>query len=322
MPIVKEYRFVMPMTVDEYHIGQLYACMHASAAETGTDTGVEIVENRPFTDEMGMASGQYSYKIYHIADRLPRILRALGPKSMMLVEERAWSAYPNIYMVITNPFLGTRLEITVRSAHLADRGTTENVFELSPEELAARRVVHLDIARDRIDDDHTKDAHLYDPATFRSAKTGRGPLVGDWTATCEPHMCAYRLVSVKCSIFGIQTRVERLLDSVQHGLYLRFHKQIFTLIDEWYGMDMDAIRREEDRLKAVLDAKLDGMQLATRPSCAPSDGASMATVASAAAPRPMPQSAAIDAPKTSVAPAEDNPLSNAMSNVRDDRAAH
>lgn len=265
------------MTVDEYHIGQLYAVMHASAKETGGDTAVEIVENRPFTDEMDMASGQYTYKIYHIEQRLPRILRALGPKSMMLVEERAWSSYPDIYMVITNPLLGSRLEIAVRSAHLPDRGTTENVFNLSPQQLKERQVVVLDIGKDCVNDSHTKDADAYNPAEVVSKKTGRGPLVGNWIAAAEPVMCAYKLISIKCAIFGIQGRIEKLLDGVEHGLYLRFHKQIFTLLDEWFGMSLEDIRREEDRLKAQLDEKLGTMDLATRTSAPKPDHASSET---------------------------------------------
>lgn len=66
-------------------------------------------------------------------------------------------------------------------------------------------------------------------------------------------MWAYRLVSVKFQLFGLQTRIERLLDSVEHGLYLRLHKGIFALIDEWFGLSMEQIREQEEQLKNHLD---------------------------------------------------------------------
>lgn len=109
-------------------MGQLYAVMHASRQETGEDTAIEIIENRPFFNEAGLSSGQYTHKIYHIGKRLPTIIRALAPASMLKIEERSWNAYPKISMVVTNQFLGNRFEIHVESNHLDDRGDSENVF--------------------------------------------------------------------------------------------------------------------------------------------------------------------------------------------------
>lgn len=46
------------------------------------------------------------------------------------------------------------------------------------------------------------------PALFKSLKTCRGPLKEGWKNTCEPVMCAYKLVTVYFKWFGIQTMVE------------------------------------------------------------------------------------------------------------------
>ena len=66
-------------------------------------------------------------------------------------------------------------------------------------------------------------------------------------------MCAYRLVEIKFDIFGFKSRCEKILDSVEQNFYLQFHKQIFTLIDEWHGLTMDDIRQKELKLKEDLD---------------------------------------------------------------------
>ena len=66
-------------------------------------------------------------------------------------------------------------------------------------------------------------------------------------------MCAYRLVSIKFNIFGIQNKFERMLDSMEQNFYLQFHKQIFTLIDEWYGLSIEDIREKENHLKKEFD---------------------------------------------------------------------
>ena len=57
---------VLPLTVEEYQIGQLYAVAEASKAETGGGDGVEVQQNKPFTDHAEYGSGQYTYKIYHL----------------------------------------------------------------------------------------------------------------------------------------------------------------------------------------------------------------------------------------------------------------
>ena len=54
----------------------------------------------------------------------------------------------------------------------------ENVHELDAKKLKERSVVNIDIANDHVDaNDYKKDE---DPTIFKSEKTGRGPLSGDW----------------------------------------------------------------------------------------------------------------------------------------------
>lgn len=59
----------MPLSVEEFQIGQLYSVTEASKNETGGGEGVEILENEPFTDVPLFGSynkGQYTHKIYHL----------------------------------------------------------------------------------------------------------------------------------------------------------------------------------------------------------------------------------------------------------------
>lgn len=60
----------MPLSIEEYQIGQLWSVAEASKRETGGGEGVEILENRPF-DGMNFfngkyTSGQFTHKIYYI----------------------------------------------------------------------------------------------------------------------------------------------------------------------------------------------------------------------------------------------------------------
>lgn len=59
----------------------------------GEGSGVEILENRPYTDGPG-GSGQYTHKVYHIGQHIPSWFRSILPKAALRVEEESWNAYP------------------------------------------------------------------------------------------------------------------------------------------------------------------------------------------------------------------------------------
>ena len=88
----------------------------------------------------------------------------------------------------------------------------ENVHELPPDLLAKREVRYLDIANDPIDEKDYSEA--LDPRLFKSEKTNRGPLLPDWRKTSSPHMCCYKLITIKFQVFGVQGRAENLIASV------------------------------------------------------------------------------------------------------------
>lgn len=125
---------------------------------------------------------------------------------------------------------------------------------MSPERLEERIVVVVDIGRDGQKTEFDKIIH--DPASFKSKKTGRGPLVGDWINTTQPVMCAYKLADIRFSMFGFQTKIENAIFNSQKNVLINFHKHVFCLIDEWHGMNMADIRRFEDQTKRELDISL------------------------------------------------------------------
>ena len=103
----------------------------------------------------------------------------IAPGGSLEIHEEAWNAYPYCKTVITNPgFMKDKFYIAIETYHVADRGDQNNVHDLDKDELNNRIVVHMDIATDKVlDADYKKDE---DPRTYRSEKTGRGPLEEGW----------------------------------------------------------------------------------------------------------------------------------------------
>ncbi len=51
----------------QFRVGQLYAVAEASKEATSGQTAIEILKNEPFDDPI-MGHGQYTHKVYHIAE--------------------------------------------------------------------------------------------------------------------------------------------------------------------------------------------------------------------------------------------------------------
>ena len=87
MVLTKEYRIVMPLTLDEYARGQLYTTAVFSKAETTGGEGIEIVKNEPYRDHPQMGNGQYTYKIYHLSSKVPSWVRKIAPNGSLELHE-------------------------------------------------------------------------------------------------------------------------------------------------------------------------------------------------------------------------------------------
>ena len=115
MTVTKEYRIVLPITVGEYQVAQLYSVAESSKVktylinymvktivqnETGGGEGVEVVKNEPYPEgedakkhSLGRP-GQYTHKLFHLESRVPSFIKMIAPKGSLTIDEKAWNAYP------------------------------------------------------------------------------------------------------------------------------------------------------------------------------------------------------------------------------------
>eukprot|EP00112_Aurelia_sp_Birch-Aquarium-sp1_P008649 Seg1958.3 transcript_id=Seg1958.3/GoldUCD/mRNA.D3Y31 product="Phosphatidylinositol transfer protein alpha isoform" protein_id=Seg1958.3/GoldUCD/D3Y31 len=258
MSIIREYRVPLPITVEEYHIAQLYSVAEASKNETGGGDGVEVVENRPYTDDPEHGGkGQYTYKLMHLEKKVPGWLKKVAPKGSLTLEEEAWNAYPYCKTVYTNKeYMKENFRIEIITWHKEERvsksDNTNKHHTLTDSELGKRTVDFIDIVNDPISSNDYKAEE--DPSKFKSEKTGRGPLSGsDWYANCEPYMVCYKLYKVQFKWMFIQSAVQSFIMKAVRRLLLNFHRQVFTWMDKWHGLSIEDIRKIEEQTKEELD---------------------------------------------------------------------
>ncbi|XP_022613387.1 membrane-associated phosphatidylinositol transfer protein 2-like isoform X2 [Seriola dumerili] len=258
--LIKEYRIPMPMSVEEYRIAQLYMIQKKSREEScGEGSGVEILENKPYTDGPG-GTGQYTHKVYHIGMHIPSWFRSILPKAALRVEEESWNAYPYTRTRYTCPFV-EKFSIDIETYYKPDTGNQGDVFNMSAAEKRQRTIDPIDIVSDPIPPHEYKAEE--DPRLYKSVKTQRGPLQDDWIEEYNnnpgktPIMCAYKLCKVEFRYWGMQSKIERFIHDVGlRKVMVRAHRQAWCWQDEWYGLTIEDIRQLELETQLALARKM------------------------------------------------------------------
>ena len=256
--VIRESRITLPMSVEDYRIGQLYSVAEASKNETGGGEGIEIVINEPREEVIpGESTGakikaQYTHKIFRLESKVPTLIRKLAPSGALTLHEKAWNAYPYCRTVYTNDYTKDAFHIVIETRHEPGTGDIENVHSLTPQQLQKRVVDVIDIVNDRCDSRDYKEEE--DPTKFKSEKTGRGPLQeGDWKGKQDPVMTCYKLYHVEFKWPGIQPQVENMVVKAVRRLLFKFNRQVVCWIDKWFGMTIEDIRKLEAKTKNELD---------------------------------------------------------------------
>jgi len=276
MVIVKEFRIPLPFSVEEYKLAQRYCTARASKEVTAGKEGVEVLESSPYTDEKTGDQGLYTYKIYHLGGYVPAWLRAIIPSSALELHEKSWDRYPYCKTVITNPFLGDKFLFQIESMHAADLGEQDNILGITDRKLLKKRKVEfIDIAKDQLAD---KSKYKADEDPTKVGNKKMPPLSDGWQKRANPKMCCYKLVTIRCKIWGIQNKLEDALITTERDIFVKFHKEMFCWLNDWFGLSEEEITKlveqynneaisalvKEEKNDDEIEAKLKELEIQTK----------------------------------------------------------
>ncbi|XP_063444669.1 cytoplasmic phosphatidylinositol transfer protein 1-like [Mytilus trossulus] len=248
---LKEYRICMPLSVEEYKIGQLYMIAKHSHEQSEHGEGVEVVKNEE-CDHAKHGKGRFTEKRVYLSSRLPSWIRSMIP-NIFYITEKAWNYYPYTETEYTCSFVPL-FKVYIETRYENNNGSSENCVGLSDEDLEVREVEHIDIALEDIPEKNFKKEE--DLKTFKSTKTDRGPLQKGWKDTSKPIMCSYKAVKVYFEMWGMQTKVEQFGQRSIRDILVLGHKQAFAWIDEWIDMSMEDLRKYETETNEKTNAKV------------------------------------------------------------------
>ena len=252
---ITEFRITLPMSLSEYKIAQRFVVAEYSKSETGGGEGIQIIKDEPYQNQPQFqghfGTGQYTEKFYNLASKLPETIQKLVKSEHLEFREFAWNAFPYVMTKFTNPsYMKENFLLEVETMSKEGIGSCFNVVDLSPAQLEARKVIHIDIVNDSV---NTYKANE-DPTKCRSFKTRRGPLTQNWIDNYSgPLMTCYKVVRSKFQWWGLQTYIESKLVDGQREYLLDFHRKMFCWMDRWYGLTMQDILDLELRTRLELD---------------------------------------------------------------------
>ncbi|XP_017271091.1 cytoplasmic phosphatidylinositol transfer protein 1b [Kryptolebias marmoratus] len=252
--LMKEYRVCMPLTVEEYRIGQLYMISKHSCEQSGGGEGVEVVKNEPDVHPQH-GPGQVTEKRIYLSSKLPSWIKAFVPR-FFYVTEKAWNFYPYTITEYSVSFV-PRFSIRIETKFENNNGSNDNVFGDTP--TPAENVSFLDILSDPIPEKHKTDSE--DLSRWRSNKTNRGPLEEGWRDNHNPIMCSYKRVHCSFEVYGFQTRTEEFVHRIIKDILLVGHRQAVAWLDEWHGLSLEEVREYEKDMQEKTNSKVKSTQI-------------------------------------------------------------
>jgi hypothetical protein len=261
---VSEFRIIVPTSLAQYRIGNLFMANRIAREDKGGGEGIELCKNEPYDE--GDEHGIYTYKIYHIKSKIPGAIRWAVPESYLHFHEESHNSYPHYLTTCTIPTKENDFFLHIESRHIAyTRGAEipDNLIGLTPEELAKRKVLYLDI----VGHVPKPDAPEYDLLGFSCPAAGiNQPLhekkpdkvdhskLPAWIDEYEGEMMmAIKVVKFRFHWKGLQSLVKSfLMEKTYPGLFTNTHRKLVSWIGEWGPMsqeDLNAYEAETERLQ-------------------------------------------------------------------------
>lgn len=246
--IVREYRIVLPLRIEEYDIGQLYTVVEMTKEDTSTR--IQVLENKAHTHST-IGNCQKTLKIMHLDNYVPGLVKKMVSKAALKIHETSYNAYPVCHTFYYSPLLDSKtFNMSVHSIH-TEKPVNENIFKLSPEERKHVEVVYINV-------DENIGNKKYDPTNFENTKSSKIPLMEGWQKECErkniPVMICYKLVKIEVNFFSGRWVAEKIVKEFVK-LLRHAHQRIYSTCDKWIELKKSDIRMLERDTFSVMETE-------------------------------------------------------------------
>eukprot|EP00768_Dysnectes_brevis_P002267 gnl/Dysnectes_brevis/173_a200_7441.p1 GENE.gnl/Dysnectes_brevis/173_a200_7441~~gnl/Dysnectes_brevis/173_a200_7441.p1 ORF type:complete len:264 (+),score=67.20 gnl/Dysnectes_brevis/173_a200_7441:28-819(+) len=248
------FKIVLPFSLERYRIAQLYMVSKASVQGSSSSDGVEYLRNEPYTNAEGQ-SGIYTLKMFHLAKKLPRLLRALVPSKALELEEECHNLFPHTKTVYKSETWSERFHMSVETFVRPDHGEAD-LLQFLPEE--EHDSFTTEVVNPVMPGGGSKGCE--EPMTVKPRHLGGESLTPDFISAAgleleagEPRetCCAYKIIRIHARVLG-QSKIEPFVIDKMRGVFTDTHKQVCCWADEWWSMTLEDIRAFEEEAAARL----------------------------------------------------------------------
>ena len=246
-----EIRAAMPFSAEKYAIGFRYTTNKMRLLETGAGKGVEIIccESR---QDAELGDILYEHSILHLSEQMPRMLRLLSPKSSEEVHIKSNIKFPQVTSTYTNHYMKEAFHITTQEISETGKKVNENALLLDNNKISSRNVITIDILNPPISNN---DKSLTPNLETLIPNARQKVLDSDWLQTEPNTMINYQFSDIKFKWFGLQEKVEKILEKELIRINAIYHRRMYYWMDEWYNMTMTDLEASQDTIKQALDEK-------------------------------------------------------------------
>jgi hypothetical protein len=234
--VEKIYITVLPMTPDEYAVGQLYTVDSMTAADPNERFRVEVVESMNVVDET-LGKAHKTKKVMHLGDKIPGFLRKLIPPDACIMEEASLNTFRRCRTRYRNRYFNHEtFNMEFHTVVSKFEAMDQDSFEYDTAGIE-RSVQHL---HEEVVDS------MYDPTVFYHEETQRGRLGKNWIDEYRdrnrPMVMVQRHITVDVNsvVMGwVAGEVEKAMRNIIRSAQQR----IFCTMDKWYGKSIEDVQK-------------------------------------------------------------------------------
>lgn len=233
--VEKIYITMLPMTTEEYAVGQHHTVVSMTESECAGDLKVELLASEKAVHET-LGKVQKTHKVMHLKSRIPRMLHSVIPEDACIVEEVSYNAYTRCHTVYKNKYFSRdTFNMAFNTVNRDGGEVLENPFGYDPEHIGGIERISLDLHGAPVNPS-------FDPSVYYHEESGRGRLSQDWVeayrAKGMPLMVSYKHLTVEVNNF-MMGWVSDEIEKTMRNVITSVQQRIFCTMDEWYGKTID-----------------------------------------------------------------------------------
>ncbi|KCZ76418.1 hypothetical protein H311_02584 [Anncaliia algerae PRA109] len=232
--IQKEFRITLPLTIEEYNIGQLYNVVEMSKENVGTKVKIEVNEDHDHP-EYGMC--RKTVKKMDLSSNLPTMVTIFFPSKLFRLEETSFNNYPECRTFYKSCYANeSTFKMSIHSKHL--EGVNENVFD------GTHEIIDLNLT-DKVHDKN------YNVKNFVNEKSKKIYLEQGWLENCStaniPHITCHKFITLELNCIKEKWLADKIFYEV-NKFFVKTHQRIYASVDKWHNLTMEDIRKMEEEV--------------------------------------------------------------------------